>query len=156
MGNQSRKEIRKERQAFWPQVFLCCRSIGSGILCRAHDHAWNTEWFGSIDEIWQFGKPQGWGGPWWKENVKAGDVSDPFLMTGFDKKVVHIGHDADKTVRFTVEVDFLGNGTWKTYENIPVDAGGYAHHVFPSGFSAHWVRVRVDTGCRVTVYFVYT
>jgi hypothetical protein len=113
-------------------------------------------WFGSIDDLWQFGKPQGWGGPWWKEEVEAGEVSEPFLMTGFDNKVVHLAHDAGKTVKFTIQVDFLGNSTWKTYKEISVDAKGYAHHEFPPGFSAHWVRVKVDTGCKATVYFVYT
>jgi hypothetical protein len=113
-------------------------------------------WFGTIDELWQFGRPQGWGGPWWEKGVKTGDVSDPFLMTGFDKKVVHLAHDADKPVKFTIEVDFLGNGTWKTYDEISVEPKGYTHHEFPSGFSAHWVRVKVNAGCKVTVYFVYT
>ncbi len=113
-------------------------------------------WFGHIDELWQFGKPQGWGGPWWETEVEAGSISDPFLMTGFDKKVVHLSHDADRPVSFTIEIDFLGNGTWKKYEEIEVPANGYAHHEFPAGFSAHWVRVTVDTGCTVSVYFVYT
>lgn len=38
--------------------------------------------------IW-FGKPKGWGGPWRAAALKAGEASDPFLMTGFDKKVLH-------------------------------------------------------------------
>ena len=113
-------------------------------------------WFGSIDDLWQFGKPQGWGGPWWEEEVEADEVSVPFLMTGFNSKVVHLAHDAARTVKFTIQVDFLGNGTWKTYKEVSVDAKGYTHHEFPPGFSAHWVRVKVDTGCRATVYFVYT
>jgi hypothetical protein len=113
-------------------------------------------WFGTIDDLWQFGKPQGWGGPWWEEDVRAGDISVPFLMTGFDKKVVHLSHYAGKTVKFTIEIDFLGNGTWKPYKEISVDSKGYAHHEFPAGFSAHWVRIIVDTSCKVTVYFVYT
>ena len=32
---------------------------------------------------------------------------------------------------------------------------GYAHHEFPDGFSAHWVRVKANKACRATVYFVY-
>ncbi|MBN1361837.1 MAG: hypothetical protein JW993_14670 [Sedimentisphaerales bacterium] len=113
-------------------------------------------WFGAIDDLWQMGKPSGWGGPWWNTPVQADAVSDPFLMTGFDKKVVHLAHDAKETVRFTLEVDFLGDGTWKTYQNFDVGSGtGYAHHEFPDGFSAHWVRVRVNKACTATVYFMY-
>jgi len=113
-------------------------------------------WFGNIDDLWRMGKPAGWGGPWWQTPVKAGQVSDPFLMTGFDKKVVHLSHDANSTVHFTIEVDFLGNGTWKKYQAISVPArNAYEHHEFPDAFSAHWVRVKVDTGCNATVYFMY-
>ncbi|MEW6239042.1 MAG: hypothetical protein AB1656_26980 [Candidatus Omnitrophota bacterium] len=113
-------------------------------------------WFGNIDDLWQYGKSQGWGGPWREEPVKAGAVSDPFLMTGFDKKGIHLSHDSDQQVQFTIEVDFLGNGTWKTYEKITVPPQGYSHYEFPEGFSAHWVRVKVSADCKATVYFVYT
>ncbi|MEE8452759.1 MAG: hypothetical protein V3R99_12620, partial [Thermoguttaceae bacterium] len=80
---------------------------------------------------------------------------DPFLMTGFDKKVVHLTHDSNREVSFTVEVDFLGNGTWKQYTSLSVPAKGYVHHEFPDGFSAHWVRVTVDQDCTATAYFMY-
>lgn len=112
-------------------------------------------WFGNIDDLWRLGKPAGWGGPWWQTPLKAGDVSDPFLMTGFDKKVVHLANDGDEKVNFRIEVDFLGNGTWKHYDTLTVFAKGYVHHEFPDGFSAHWVRVGVDSDCTATVYFMY-
>jgi hypothetical protein len=77
-------------------------------------------------------------------------------MTGFDKKVVHLAHESNRNINFKIEVDFLGNGTWKEYHTIPVSAGsGYVHHEFEDGFSAHWVRVRVDQDCNATVYFMY-
>jgi len=113
-------------------------------------------WFGNIDDLWKMGKPAGWGGPWWDTPVKAGTVSDPFLMTGFDKKVVHLAQNSQQRVRFKIEVDFLGNGTWKEYDRFVVRSStGYLHHEFPDGFSAHWVRVSVDTDCQASVYFVY-
>ena len=113
-------------------------------------------WFGNIDDLWRMGKPAGWGGPWWNTPVKAGEVSDPFLMTGFDKKVVHIAHDANEEVTFVVEVDFLGDGSWRPYKSFTVSPPeNYAHHEFPDGFSAHWVRVRVDKDCVATVYLFY-
>jgi len=110
--------------------------------------------FGNIDDLWRMGKPAGWGGPWWKTPVKAGAVSDPFLMTGFDKKVVHFTHDAKEPVRLDLEIDFLGDGSWQLYESFDAPKN-YMHHVFPDGFSAHWVRVRVNKDCRATVYFIY-
>jgi hypothetical protein len=113
-------------------------------------------WFGKTDDLWSFGKPKGWGGPWRKAMVKPGDVSDPFLMTGFDKKVLHlIQHDGGGG-RFTLEVDCLGDGSWLKYETIEVPAGGYKPHVFPDGFSAHWVRIRAESKGPVTAEFIYT
>ncbi|UCD52261.1 MAG: hypothetical protein JSW27_06405 [Phycisphaerales bacterium] len=113
-------------------------------------------WFGNIDDLWRMGKPAGWGGPWRNSPVEADQWSDPFLMTGFDKKGIHVAHDADERVRFSVEVDFLGDGSWKEYGQFDVFGDtGYAHHEFPDGFSAHWVRVRANKPCRATVYFLY-
>ena len=113
-------------------------------------------WFGNIDDLWQMGKPAGWGGPWWDTPVKAGEVSDPFLMTGFDKKVLHItAKDNSENVTFDVEIDFRGDGSWQQYRELTVSPDGYAHHVFPDGFSAHWVRLRANNASRATAYFMY-
>jgi hypothetical protein len=113
-------------------------------------------WFGNIDSLWSMGKPSGWGGPWWDTPVTPDAASDPFLMTGFDKKCVHITHQAREAVSFTLEVDFLGNGSWQTYDSLAVAPGSYFHHEFPDAFSAHWIRIRVDRPCTATVYFTYS
>ncbi len=112
-------------------------------------------WFGKIDDLWNFGKPKGWGGPWWDTEIQSDEYSDPFLMTGFDKKVLHLYHDLSSQVDFTIEVDFLGNGTWKEYETIQVSEGEYVHHEFPDGFSAHWIRLKTNSSCTATAYFMY-
>jgi hypothetical protein len=113
-------------------------------------------WFGKTDDLWQFGKPAGWGGPWWNALVKAGEPSDPYLMTGFDKKTLHLRNESEATVIFTVEVDFMGDGQWARYTTLEVMAGDYVPHVFPDGYSAHWVRVIADSDCTATAYFTYT
>ncbi len=113
-------------------------------------------WFGKTDDLWQFGSPAGWGGPWWEDDVKAGEPSDPYLMTGFINKVIHLSHESSEPVTFTIEVDFLGSAAWKTYATIEVPANGYVPHVFPAGFSAHWVRVVASKNCRATAQLHYT
>jgi hypothetical protein len=109
-------------------------------------------WFGKSDDLWSFGKPAGWGGPWRNAAVRKGQVSEPFLMTGFDKKVLHV--KTDKAAEFAIEVDFLGNGSWAPYETLSVP--GYRYHVFPAGFSAHWVRLTARVGCTASAEFIYT
>jgi hypothetical protein len=108
-------------------------------------------WFGKTDDLWSWGKPQGWGGVWRKTQVKAGEASEPFLMTGYDKKVLHLNAGAGQV---KVEVDFLGDGSWELYETLP--GGRYVHHVFPQGFSAHWVRLTPSASCTATAEFIYT
>jgi len=111
--------------------------------------------FLKTDDLWRFGKPKGFGGVWREAHVKADDPSDPFLMTGFDKKCLHLAHDADRDVTFTVEVDFIGNGSWKIYQKVAVPPKGYVHHEFAEGFGAHWVRVTADADCTATAWFTY-
>jgi hypothetical protein len=113
-------------------------------------------WFGKTDDLWQWGKPQGWGGPWWDTAVVAGVPSDPYLMTGFDQKCLHVSHDADRPVSVMIEVDFRGDGQFFPHATLQVPARGAASHVFAAGFSAHWVRLTSDTACTATGQFMYT
>jgi len=126
---------------------------GHNVLCAEPQSAL---WFGKTDDLWKLGKPKGWGGPWWEDKVQAGMPSDPYLMTGFDQKCLHLTHDAKQPVKFTVEVDFCGHGAWQTYATITVPARGYRHHEFPAGFSAHWIRVTASRSCVATAQLHYT
>ena len=112
-------------------------------------------WFGQIDDLWRMGKPVGRGGPWRQTAVRAGEPSDPYLMTGYDRKRVDLSHDAAEAVAFTVEVDFLATGRWAVYRTFQVPPGKALRHDFPAGYSAHWVRVRADRNCRATASFLY-
>lgn len=109
-------------------------------------------WFGKTDDLWSWGKPAGWGGPWRQTPVRSNEPSDPFLLTGFDKKMVHL--KSDKPATFRMEIDFLGNGDWQLYETIRVN--GYARHIFPDGFSAHWIRLSSSVDCTATAEFFFT
>lgn len=113
-------------------------------------------WFGASDDLWRFGKPKGWGSAWKDKPVRAGEPSDPFLMTGFEHKCVHLRHDADAPVELTIEVDFLGDESWAPYATLRLGPRGYAHHEFPEGFGAHWVRFVVDRDCTATASLHYT
>ena len=113
-------------------------------------------WFGKTDDLWSFGKPGGWGGPWRDAPVKAGEASDPFLMFGFDQKVLHLTQTGAPSVEFEIEVDILGNGAWQRYERIRVGSGAYGYHVFPTGFTAHWVRLVPSAACTATAVFMYS
>lgn len=113
-------------------------------------------WFGRTDDLWQCGKPKGWGGPWWDTPVAAGQISDPYLMTGFDGKCLHLSHQADTPVRFSVQVDPCGDGHWGTWQSLDLGPRGYQAVTFPSGFSAHWLRLIAHQACTATAQLHYT
>ncbi|WP_152363314.1 hypothetical protein [Microlunatus speluncae] len=113
-------------------------------------------WFGKTDDLWAWGRPQGWGGPWWDTDVVAGEPSDPYLMTGFDAKCLHVVHDGDTALDVDLEIDFMGNGRWVRYHTLSLAANGYECFTFPAGFSAHWIRLVPSEHCRASAQFVYT
>jgi len=112
-------------------------------------------WFGAVDDLWRLGKPVGRGGPWRKTPVKAGQPSDPYLMTGYDRKTVELSHDADAQVAFTLEVDVDHSGVWHRYAVLEVPPGKPVRHTLPPGYSAHWVRVTASRACAATAWFLY-
>ena len=113
-------------------------------------------WFGKSDDLWSWGKPTGWGGPWFETAVAAGAPSDPFLMTGFEHKCLHVTHSAGDSVEIGIEIDVTGAGIFRRYETIETGEDGYAYHVFPEGLSAHWVRLVASTEGSATAQFYYT
>lgn len=110
-------------------------------------------WFGSVDDIWKLGQPIGSGGPWKDTDVKAGEFSLPYLMTGYDKKKVELSSDKDVTI--SLEVDFDHNG-WHLYKTFDVTAGQAVVHQFPDGYSAHWIRAMADKDTKSTIQFLYS
>lgn len=113
-------------------------------------------WFGRTDDLWSLGRPSGWGGPWWEDQVAAGVPSDPYLLTGFNQKCLHLTHDHSATVRFDLQLDFLGTGDFRTLRSIEVAAGGYEAWPFPAGLSAHWLRLVPSATCRASAQLHYT
>lgn len=112
-------------------------------------------WVGSVDDLWQLGKPHGNGGPWKDSAVKAGQPSDPFLATGYDHKRVIISNGSGDTVTFNIEADFTGDGQWTQSIKLPVNAGETVTHQFPDAFGAYWLRLVTDKDAKATATFVY-
>lgn len=112
-------------------------------------------WYGAIDDLWKLGKAKGQGGPWKETAVKANHPSDPYLMAGYDKKSLTLAHDASEAVTFEVEVDFYAADEWHHYQRITVPAGKTHSFEFPTGYSAHWVRLKASRECKATAQLKY-
>ena len=112
-------------------------------------------WLGGIDDLWKFGKPVGDGGPWFRSKVKAGIPSDPYLMTGYDRKTAWMSHQSREPVTFTLQVDLDGNGLWVDYQAFTIPADKTVTHEIPKAFSACWIRALSDRDTAATVMLEY-
>ncbi|MEI7947297.1 MAG: discoidin domain-containing protein, partial [bacterium] len=110
-------------------------------------------WAGVIDDLWQLGKPRGEGGVWKESPVKANVPSDPYLMTGFDKKSATLQSSVDAQI--TLEIDIDGTGLWMPCQTFSLKAGTPVQYAFPEGFSAYWVRAVSSVDTTATVMFKY-
>lgn len=111
-------------------------------------------WMGSIDDLWKLGKPVGHGGPWMNTAVKSGEMSDPYLMTGYDKKTLTLKADKDVKVTLWLSIShYLKDKV--NYKEFNLKAGEELKYIFPEGFSAHWAHFTANKDCRVTAQFLY-
>lgn len=112
-------------------------------------------WCGAIDDLWKLGKPIGHGGPWIDECVQANEYSDPYLIGFYDQRILNISHKSNKPVKFTVEVDPIGDATWVKYAEFEVVPGDSFFHCFPDEFQARWIRFKTDRPCVATTWLEY-
>ena len=114
-------------------------------------------WAGAIDDIWKLGKPRGQGGPWHQTQVKAGEASDPYLITGYDKKTLQLrfGDPKNDSLHVTAQTDIHGDGTWVDYKTFLLENGETIGHEFPEAFSAYWIRFVSDEDTTATASLIY-
>lgn len=111
-------------------------------------------WFGAIDDLWKLGKPVGVGGPWKNTSVRKDVLSDPYLMTGYDKKTLTLRADKEVTVTLWVSVSHYLEQKF-AYKEFKLKAGEEIIYTFPEGFSAHWAYLSADKDCVTTGQFLY-
>lgn len=97
-------------------------------------------WFVRPGEI-GMGPRSGRGGVWIDDDVAAGTISDPYLVAGFERRMVHLAHRTEHAVEVTLEIDEEGTGDWREWKSIELPPRGYRSVVDVPG---EWVRARVD------------
>ncbi len=112
-------------------------------------------WVGVIDDLWKFGKPTGFGGPWKETSVEPDSPSDPYLLTGFDKKTLTVANDGNSSASITVQVDIDGTGTWVNYKTFDLAAVESITENLASDFAAYWLRAVSNTKTIATVQLQY-
>jgi hypothetical protein len=112
-------------------------------------------WVGTADDLWQLGKPRGYGGPWKNSDVTAGKPSDPYLMTGYDKKRITLANHGDVETTITVELDATGDGRFAAFQSFKLAPGAKATFEFPDWINAYWVRTVSSATTNATAQLTY-
>lgn len=112
-------------------------------------------WAGAIDDVWMLGKPRGVGGPWKDTAVRKGQPSDPYLMTGYDRKRIALSHKSAQSVIITLEVDITGNGHWIKFKDFSAPPVKTLDYTFPPAFSVYWIRAVCDSDTTATAQLRY-
>ncbi|MFC1606468.1 hypothetical protein ACFL47_00735 [Candidatus Latescibacterota bacterium] len=107
-------------------------------------------WFLEPDQLDHLGPVIGRGAVWLNDKVAPNEYSDPFLMSGFTKRAVHLITD-DRTM-VTFEIDVNGNGDWEILSEVQVH--GYLWYEFDDSLDAAWIRLRTSSALsNVTAWF---
>lgn len=110
-------------------------------------------WIGAIDDVWELGKPVGSGGPWLNTPTEAARYSDPYLMTGYDRKTLVL--ESSVQGQITAEVDVSGMGDWVAYKVFELQAGKSISYEFPASFQAYWIRFKANMATTATAQLAY-
>ena len=111
-------------------------------------------WFVEAEKIDQLGPAIGRGSVWLRHGLEAGQVSDPYLFSGYDHRMMVIRHESKGPVAFTLEVDKKGDGKWTKLEKFKVENS--LVHIFQDTEKGAWVRLRVAEEVKeATVHFHY-
>jgi hypothetical protein len=111
-------------------------------------------WFVEPGKLDHLGPVIGRGAVWLEDMVKAGDVSEPYLFSGYKHRSLNL--IAEQGSSFVLEVDAKGDGQWQEVGNHSLKAAGHLWVDFPADQAGVWVRVKAQqAGAKVSAIFHY-
>ena len=134
--------------------FLNKRKVKGGIEGPGQSNS--NLWFTSVDTPDNLGPGTASGAVWLNEEVKANEYSEPFMFAGWPKRIAWISNHGKSEVKFTFEVDKIGDGNWTVLRSDVVKQGQSARIQFSDSESGEWVRVCANNSTKATVQFTYT
>ena len=109
-------------------------------------------WFGTMDDIKNWGSPAGHGAVWMNDEVAAGETSDPFLIHGFTSRTLHLRNLGEEAVEVEIQTS-QGTPEWAALRSVTIPAGAYAHELL-AGVDAPWLRLKATAAsANLTAFF---
>jgi hypothetical protein len=97
-------------------------------------------WFGTMEDIGNWGSPAGHGAVWMNEAITAGQASDPFLVNGFTHRTLHLRNLGANATDVAIQTS-TGTPSWSVARTITVPANSYVHEILDD-LDAPWVRLQ--------------
>lgn len=134
--------------------FLNTRSIKGKIEGPGNSNS--NLWFTSIEQPDQIGTTDAGGAVWMMENVKAGEVSEPFLFAGWTKRICYLNNYTDNSLNISFEADKAGNNQWSALKTVTVPASSGLAVAFNETEAGEWIRIKSGNDAKVSASFVYS
>ena len=112
-------------------------------------------WAGAIDDLWSLGKPKGKGGPWYRTKTAGGEISDPYLLGGYDQRKLAITNHGNSKLSIKLQIDPAGTGEWYDARGFTVAGEKTVYYDFPASLQGKWLRFVSISGGEVTTQLEY-
>lgn len=113
-------------------------------------------WFTSLSKPDELGPATVEGAVWADESIGKGEISEPFLFSGWNNRCCWIDNNGKSKSTFVFEVDEKGSDEWKELMTVSLGPGESKFIPFDSSNKAEWIRVRSNNSTEGTVSFSYT
>lgn len=113
-------------------------------------------WFVEPARLDNLGPALGRGAVWLDEPVKAGELSEPFLFSGFTHRSLHLVYEGQGENTITVDIDLKGNGQWKKLRELTLFPRQPAWVEFAPEEQGAWIRLSpARAATKLTAFFQY-
>ncbi len=126
-------------------------------------------WFADYDQLDNLGYALGEGAVWAHDSVKEGELSYPYLFSGYDKKALYLVNSASTPIRVAIEIDKNADGSWERVPGEIYVGANSSKSVFfgtekpasPEAVlidaSGEWIRLRaLDSNADFSAHFSYS
>jgi hypothetical protein len=107
-------------------------------------------WFTSLKQPDLLGPVTAEGAAWIKDDIKAGEYSEPFLFAGWPVRSAWVQNSGAETVKFTFE-----NEKNAVLNSVNVAAGASVNIIFPAATAGEWIKAKADKNTTATLHFYY-
>lgn len=113
-------------------------------------------WFTDVDKPDNLGSTTAIGAVWIDDFVESGEVSEPFLFAGWEKRCAWLRNSGKASVNILLEVDENGNNQWQTLKTVNVPVGQSVFIEFADSEKGEWIRATPDKSVTLSLEFAYT